>query len=57
MGLHEYYAMLEQWRRHPPTHWLLAAFLGVKPPQEDCEPVPEENTRDDLLSWFGEING
>lgn len=25
-------ALLEHWREHPPTHELLAAFVGFKPP-------------------------
>jgi hypothetical protein len=27
-------ALRESWRRHPPAHWLIAAFIGYKPPRD-----------------------
>jgi hypothetical protein len=26
------YAVYRGWRRHPPTHWLMASYVGYKPP-------------------------
>ncbi|MGO9741510.1 MAG: hypothetical protein ACLPN5_08370 [Roseiarcus sp.] len=31
LTLPRYQALREQWRAHPPVHWLVAAALGVKP--------------------------
>ena len=39
-------ALLEHWREHPPTHELLAAFVGFKPP--DPAPVHTDDDGDSL---------
>ncbi len=49
MTLHHYRALQRYWARHPPTHLLLAAWLGVGP-----KPEPEPADLGDLLALFGQ---
>ena len=35
-------ALREQWRRQPPAHWLIAAFVGYKPPAAPEKPADFE---------------
>lgn len=37
-------ALLVHWREHPPTHELLAAFVGFEPP----DPAPAEDESESL---------
>lgn len=48
MTLPRLYALSDYWREHPPTHLLIAGFLGYKSkPKENEEPE-----LDDLISAF-----
>ena len=48
MTLHHYRALQRYWTRHPPTHLLIAAWLGVGP-----KPEPEPADLGDLIALFG----
>jgi len=48
MTLHHYRALQRYWARHPPTHLLIAAWLGVGP-----KPEPEPADLGDLIALFG----
>ncbi len=38
MEFPDYLRLARYWRRHPPVHLMVAAYLGVKPPKS-----PEQN--------------
>ena len=42
------YALMEYWRKHPPTHILVAAYLGVK---------SDSPADDDLLGDESDLGG
>jgi len=43
-------ALQAEWRRHPPTHWLLAAALKYKSPGEPA--APRQSTAAELKAAF-----
>jgi hypothetical protein len=47
MTLPRLYSLNKYWERHPPTHILLAAFMGVKPKEK------KELSLDELIAEFG----
>ncbi|MDE1145640.1 MAG: hypothetical protein PW843_03335 [Azospirillaceae bacterium] len=51
--LPRYRALWRYWRRHPPVHLMMAAYLGIKP---DEPPPVDEVGLGDLLAIFGEGN-
>ena len=41
--------MNAEWRRRPPVHWLVAGFLGHKPPREAlAAETPASNSAEDF---------
>ncbi|WP_148293732.1 hypothetical protein [Azospirillum sp. B4] len=49
--LPRYHALWRYWRRHPPVHLMVAAYLGIKP--DEPSPVDEIGLAD-LLAMFGD---
>ena len=45
-----YNALVKYWNRQPPTHLLVAAYMGVK---EEDKPNWKTESIDDLFSRFG----
>lgn len=45
LTIHRYRAFYRVMRRKPPTHWLVAAFMGWKPPA-DSSPESDVDIRD-----------
>lgn len=35
-------ALQKEWKRHPPVAWLVAAFVGYKPPPERLTTAPAQ---------------
>jgi hypothetical protein len=60
-------ALSKYWRKHPPVHLLVAAFVGYQAPEEpvtaalETLPIPAKNLAkqdfDALLDKFGIANG
>lgn len=44
-------ALNAYWRNHPPVHYLLAAFVGFKPPRERTV-----NSDQELAALFGALH-
>jgi hypothetical protein len=50
MTLPRLYAFEKYWRKHPPTHLLVAGFFGYK--GREIEEESEEASLDDLIGAF-----
>ncbi len=51
-------ALEAEWKRRPPVHWLIAPFLGYKPPdEEDSQPMTPEAARALMQATGGRIDG
>lgn len=44
--------MQRLWARHPPTHILVAGYLGYKPDADDPAPAAKDETTQDLGELF-----
>jgi hypothetical protein len=51
LTLPRYLALREQWRAHPPVHWLLAAALKFRTPDANPEPSHHPSV-DELRAAF-----
>ncbi len=54
MTFGEFGLLTRYWRDHPPVHLLLAAKMGLKPPERAASP---SRRLEDLLSVFGQLGG
>jgi hypothetical protein len=52
--LPEFYAQCRYWRKHPPSHKLIAAWVGYKPPPEAPEPANFAALQARYAAWFAE---
>jgi len=50
MTLPRLYSLSDYWRKHPPTHLLVAGFFGYK--AREIEKEAEEASLDDLIGAF-----
>ena len=50
MTLPRFYAVQRYWAAHPPTHLMVAAYLGIKPGTASGDPA---GSFDDLVHWLG----
>jgi hypothetical protein len=51
LTLPRYLALREQWRAHPPVHWLLAAALRYRAPEKGEKPLHRPSL-DELKATF-----
>ena len=58
LTLPRYYALADYWQEHPPTHLLVAAFMGYEatPKKPACGP-DNPGSLADLISSFQAIGG
>jgi hypothetical protein len=52
-------AFHHEWDQRPPVHWLVAWFVGYKPPVEQTgrQSKPEYMTREAAMDWFAKTGG
>lgn len=50
-------AMNEHWRKHPPVHIMVAAYLGYEPKAQKRESVNSPEEIEKLIAMMGGIQG
>jgi len=53
MTLPEFFAQMKYWRKHPPMHKLLAAYVKYKPPAEET-PGDYKAAAAPTAEWFAD---